>query len=339
MESTSRKRRGFTLIELLVVIAIIAVLIALLLPAVQAAREAARRSQCVNNLKQMGLAIANYESTVQKFPSGIINRDTNNCDRSYRPNYNIFMFLLPNLEQTAAFNAINFHSTSGYNSVFNTTALRTQVSTYICPSDMPNNPLNPDAGQVPTPRMSYAMSIGSNDSFTYTWTNTPRCGFLEANGMFGYNATYGISDVTDGLSNTVTIGDAGRFMGEAESVGSTPNYFPSWPWAGIWFSPGFMGDSRPAGFATTGVKINAPAQRFQLSTIYTPSSTTDAANWFLRAGVPEYGQFGFHSLHPGGANLLFGDGSVRFLKATTNPVTLRALGTRALGEILSSDSY
>jgi prepilin-type N-terminal cleavage/methylation domain-containing protein/prepilin-type processing-associated H-X9-DG protein len=336
------RRRGFTLIELLVVIAIIAVLIALLLPAVQAAREAARRSQCVNNLKQLGLGIANYESAIGKLPIGSINRDPAACaDTNYSPYYNLFVLTLPFMEQTATYNAINFLSRSGYNSVLNVTAYRGKIATFICPSDQPNNPLNPDAGQFPTPQLSYAFNTGVGDCMNFTLNSPTMCGSVAPDGPFGKNWDYGLSEVTDGLSNTIFAGESSRFIGEPQAAGTTPNYIPFYNGAGIIFQPGFMNDTIPNGWATCATKINAQAQTYPLlrSQFYNPQTSTDLQNWWQIPQVQNYGQLGFHSLHPGGANALMGDGSVRFLKSTTNLATLRALGTRAMGEVVSSDSY
>jgi prepilin-type N-terminal cleavage/methylation domain-containing protein/prepilin-type processing-associated H-X9-DG protein len=340
--NNGKKSGGFTLIELLVVIAIIAVLIALLLPAVQAAREAARRAQCVNNLKQIGLGIHNYESGLGTLPIGTIRRDPAVCaDSSYRPMYNVFELILPYMEQTTVYNAVNFQSRSGYRSVFNTTALNTKVGAYLCPSDLPNQALDPNAGQIPTPQLSYAFSTGVGDCMIYSLNSAALCGQVVPDGVFGANWNFRLSEVTDGLSNTIFIGEAGRFLGEpsADAAG-TPNYAPFYPGAGILYQPGWLNDLRPVGWATTATQINSPAQRFPLAGgPYNPSTSDDLMKWWQLPVVQTYGQLGFHSLHPGGANILFGDGSVKFLKSTTNPATLRALGTRKGGEVISADSF
>jgi prepilin-type N-terminal cleavage/methylation domain-containing protein/prepilin-type processing-associated H-X9-DG protein len=336
------RQRGFTLIELLVVIAIIAVLIALLLPAVQAAREAARRAQCVNNLKQMGLGLANYESSIGVFPMGTIRVDPANCaDGNFNPEFNVFVMILAYSEQGAISNSLNFLSRSGYRSGANTTGYSAKVATYLCPSDLPNNPLNPAAGQFPTPQLSYAFCTGLGDCMDYFSNNPAMCGVVPPDGMFGMNWTYGVSSVVDGTSNTIFLGEASKFIGEPATVGATPNYVPFYSGAGLIFQPAFMNDTRPIGWATTAAKINAPAQNFPLlsSSFYSPGTTTDLMNWWQIPQVQSYGQLGFHSQHPGGANILFGDGSVRFLKSTMNPASLRGLGTRGAGEVISSDSY
>jgi prepilin-type N-terminal cleavage/methylation domain-containing protein/prepilin-type processing-associated H-X9-DG protein len=336
------RRRGFTLIELLVVIAIIAVLIALLLPAVQAAREAARRAQCTNNLKQMGLALANYESAVGMLPMGSIRKDPANCsDTNFEPMFNVFVFMLAYSEQSPTYNALNFLSRSGFRSILNSTAYSAKVATYVCPSDLPNNPLNPFAGQFATPQLSYAFSTGLGDCMDYFTNNPAMCGLVQPDGMFGLNWNYAVSSVTDGTSNTIYLGESSRFIGEPSAAGTTPNYVPFYSGAGLIFQPAFMNDARPVGWATVATKINAPAQMYPLlsSPSYSPQNTTDLMNWWQIAAVQNYGQLGFHSQHPGGANILFGDGSVKFLKATMNLASLRALGTRQAGEVVSADSY
>src|SRR5262249_2949391 len=143
-------KRGFTLIELLVVIAIIAVLIALLLPAVQSAREAARRASCVNNLKQIALAIHNYESASGSFPIGtLMNQDANYASTCSLPifGYSFLALMLPNMEQTPVYNSINFlfppggHSYLGQDAgAINYTGMTTRVNSYVCPSDLTQTP-------------------------------------------------------------------------------------------------------------------------------------------------------------------------------------------------------
>jgi prepilin-type N-terminal cleavage/methylation domain-containing protein/prepilin-type processing-associated H-X9-DG protein len=333
--------RGFTLIELLVVIAIIAVLIALLLPAVQAAREAARRSQCVNNLKQIGLGIANYESSIGSLPIGTFTgavSDGNGCASGRY--YNVFEYIEPFIEQTTTFNAANFMSLNGYRSVVNTTSFGQKIATYLCPSDLPNYPLNPAAGQIPSPQCSYAMNVGVTECFLFSFTdkvNNPNCGSITPDGPFGKNWDYRFADITDGLSNTIFFGEASRFRNEPATWGATPSFFSSYAMTGIIWGPASMNDYRPMCFAYVVPKINAPAQQQPLS--LTINTLADLQTWYIQAQGTIYGQFGFRSMHPGGANFVFGDGSVRFLKESINLPTYRALGTRGGGEVISSDAY
>ncbi len=340
-------RRGFTLIELLVVIAIIAVLIALLLPAVQAAREAARRSQCVNNLKQIGLAISNYESVTGSLPTGAINSTpsaTEQCSGySSSPGprcSNLFEFILPFLEGNNQYNAINYNLGSNvYNHPANSTALSTKVNAYFCPSDQQSIPLDP-ARYIATAQTSYGMNLGNTELFMNTYANPPTtlayCGKIPPDGPFGLEYTFRVADMLDGTSNTIYFGETSRFRGEPSMFGSLTSFFNTWTTAGSTWDPDDVGGTRPSGMAYTVPQINSPAQQFSARTFITTSNYT---NWWTSAAGPTYGQFGFHSFHPGGANFVMGDGSVRFLKQTMNPVALRGLGSRAGGEVISADSY
>ncbi len=340
-------KRGFTLIELLVVIAIIAVLIALLLPAVQAAREAARRSQCVNNLKQIGLAIANYESSIGALPIGsFVNSPSDgNGSCNGQRYYNIFEYIMPFCEQVPLYNGINFQSVAGEYSLRNSTVLNTKVANYICPSDLPNFPLDTSKGLIPTPQGSYAMSVGVKDSMTYS--ANPGDGYdkaclqIDPDGVFGVNYDYKLADVTDGLSNTIFVGEASRFRNEPTTAlpDGTPSFHGAWPMTGVFWGPGVYNDDRAICWAYVVPRINAPFQQYSITNVYSPSTYADFSTWWTNPLAITYGQVGFRSQHPGGANFVFGDGSVRYLKETMNLATYRALGTRAGSEVVSADTY
>ncbi len=221
----SQRRRGFTLIELLVVIAIISVLIALLLPAVQAAREAARRAQCINNLKQLGLAIANYETSSSVIPIGVVYNTSvppctspaygNNCQ-----NTPWFTLTLPFIEQVTLFNAFNSSiGTEGYNFLgyaVNSTVGITRIASMQCPSDSPNVfalsslvALGVPAGltQFSASKGNYAVNWGNTDYGQWTSTGAFPAVYLAS--PFGGNKTLTgpqtvrFASVTDGLSNTM----------------------------------------------------------------------------------------------------------------------------------------
>jgi len=365
-------RRGFTLIELLVVIAIIAVLIALLLPAVQSAREAARRSQCVNNLKQLGLAMANYSDQFGSYPPGGIttNGDPWNAGAN---SLNWRAMVLPMMEGNNAYNAINFNvnaNNGGENSAKMYTAYTLTFSSWLCPSDgtngggkLPNgqfgagNPngqycnqvLDPTTGQNTTwtPVSNYAGSFGDNyccgplngglpwETYPapavgrpkigwdgYWGTNFGQPGGFTAGagimrGFFDYRLTQPvatIASVTDGTSNTVIVGEM------IPSRAADSNF---------WFQNG--------GIHGMTVPINWNSNTF-------PATAANCNSQWQNSTAPLGCRFsaaakGFVSLHPGGANFAFADGSVRFLKQSISMPTYAALGSRNGGEVISSDAY
>jgi len=325
---TSKTRRGFTLIELLVVIAIIAVLIALLLPAVQAAREAARRAQCVNNLKQIGLAIHNYESAIGTFPFGIrYNDPTNGCGTHWR--HTLFTYVLQYMEGGNLYNAVNF--TGATNSVRNVTAFNFRVNSFVCPSDQAS--MQTPATSPGYSQSTYSGMAGYTELFRYTYnppTNDSVCNRLEGNGVFALNFVRRLAEVNDGLSATILVGETSRYSNEPASI------FNVWN-SGEWFGDGLSAiSSRPTTIAFSAVRPNAPAS---LGAVEPLIDQLGPFNWYQVPGTLEYGQFGFRSLHPGGINFLFGDGSVRFIKNTINMGTYRALSTFRGGEVVSADAY
>ena len=350
-------RRGFTLIELLVVIAIIAVLIALLLPAVQAAREAARQSQCRNNLKQIGLALANYESAHGSFPLGAVlysaldaDSDCGGVFAKSGPgaprDFTMLALILPYVEQAAAYNAINFSLRAdgtyidGVNAgAANTTGLLTTVSSFICPSDeVRTSRLGP--GPVAFSQTSYFPSGGTWNHIAYFYG--PKCSDQVAgNGAFDAVTGYPIAAFSDGTSQTIVVGESSRFKNDPDWFANT------WSVYGYYMSSLGTNTTRAQGFAYEVPRINAnmidgdfplggpnalpPETRWP--------STGDFRAWLDQPKYLQYGQWGFRSQHPAGAQFLFGDGSVKFLKDSINPAAYRSLGTRGSGEIVSADAY
>ena len=353
----TQPRRGFTLIELLVVIAIIGVLVGLLLPAVQAAREAARRSQCQNDLKQMGFAIANYESAQGSFPSGAIMYNAadgaTNCGgvivhsgTGSPRDFTMLALILGYMEQANVYNAINFNLradgifVAGVNAgACNSTALGSTISNYICPSDeLRTSKLGP--GPIAYSQTSYFPSGGTWNTIAYY--AGPECWNQDlGNGAFDTYTAYGSSAFSDGLSSTIFAGESSRFRND-------PDWFcNNWSVFAYNISSLAAATTRPQGFAYEVPRINANLMIGDYPDgginplppeTHWPD-TYDHRAWVDSPKYKDYGQWGFRSQHPGGAQFLFGDGSVRFLKESIDLATYRALGTRDTSEVISADAF
>ena len=329
---------GFTLIELLVVIAIIAVLIALLLPAVQSAREAVRCAQCVNNLKQIGIALHNYNDTQGILPMGSEQYGKWDTTCSYWPyGHSLFTFILPYIEDGTIFNAANFNfvanADSPQNGVFpgpaQVTALQTQIATYICPSE--SSPMTYRSTLFPSSQTSYASVLGYKDTVRWWYSCLNQ---IPPDGVFGLDYSSRLAQITDGTSNTLFVGEASRFRNETES------WYNEWTSA-IWWGSSIPGVTRFAAIATTAPRLNANLQI--PDPIPSISYTGDVDSWVYdpnpAVNALNAGQFGFRSQHPSGANFLFGDGSVKFLKDSINLVVYRGLSTKDRQEVISADSF
>jgi prepilin-type N-terminal cleavage/methylation domain-containing protein/prepilin-type processing-associated H-X9-DG protein len=340
--SIFRPRPGFTLIELLVVIAIIAVLISLLLPAVQAAREAARRAQCTNNLKQIGLALHNFESSNGFFPpsgirgSGYCKPMNINVDESgkilpngQRASSYVFTHILPYMEQTALYNSYNIKL--DFRRPDNSTTVGTLITTLLCPSSAESDKYhvfddaNGDSLNTGGPYTNVRTAISD-----YAISNGVEAGLVASGqvdiqdaGQYSMlqNVTGGQPDnvtrhsqVTDGLSNTILMSeDAGRpylyRAGGRRDVSVTPGEGSAGGWAD--YDTGYTLHS----YTIDGRKTPGPC-------------FTSCYN-----GNEDY------SFHPGGGNYLMGDGSVRFIKGTTSLRIYVRLLTRSSGEVVSNDQY
>jgi prepilin-type processing-associated H-X9-DG protein/prepilin-type N-terminal cleavage/methylation domain-containing protein len=374
---------GFTLIELLVFIAIIAVLISLLLPAVQSAREAARRAQCVNNLKQIGLAMHNYHTALGAFPMGssIAPQLDVPGQQSIWSAWSAQALMLSYVEQAPLYNACNFsiavldssnfsgNANVASSSSINQTVLYTNISSFMCPSD-------PNVGQKQN-NNSYAASYGATTTGIYNWTSSAAVNWVsqeapaDSTGLFTIGKSYGVQNATDGTSNTVAYSEA--LVGDAngsEFAGNSTNpsrYRGNYVTGAV--SPadgkGLMNvNSNPTAVFATLDACNAKFKtsldsiqddrgfRWSMGTTgWTMFNTVQApndskyANGGCRAGgtpgqFPNDGMsYGASSAHPGGANVLFGDGSVKFIKSTISYPTWWALGTKDGGEVISADAY
>lgn len=332
------RRSGFTLIELLVVIAIIAVLIALLLPAVQQVREAARRTQCKNNLKQIGLAIHNYVDVVTTFPLG-----SNICETYFYRDPNWRMRIMPGLDQSALYNSLN-HSTIDRN--FTSSAGETSnlaklkglvIPVYVCPS----SPLDPTFGLSNSRNIQVPMYIGISGAGVIDGNrvvfppgtdvgvvaHSGYGGVMTNNGTLLYNQVTRIRDLTDGLSNTLVVAEqSGTIAGDDRRSG---------------YYGGYTGAQFDKPVPSTGTAADLDSQQGRpdrvwgvgLANIYHRINSQTAAP---NQGTFAYGASGvLNSFHTGGIHGLLGDGSVRFIGENIDMDTLRRLGSRNDGLVVS----
>jgi prepilin-type N-terminal cleavage/methylation domain-containing protein/prepilin-type processing-associated H-X9-DG protein len=340
------KRDGFTLIELLVVIAIIAVLIALLLPAVQAAREAARRIQCTNNLKQIGLGMLNYESSVGTLPMSMVLTGTGNTT-IYLNGWSAQARILPYMEQTAMFNAANI-------GVFkedpaNATIIAMNISVFICPSEISPQIVLHDYGLSGV--TNYGVSQG--DWFVWGGFNGP-----QNRSAFGPNRSRRLAEFTDGLSQTLVAAEVKVRQSSSNCRHTTlpsinnPNNIPSPNSDPYTVAPeydnGFCITQNQSEFHTERSDGNVHAAGF--TTAWPPNKTIVGRTMYQgldldlngrneEDGGPTFAAITARSYHPGGVNALMGDGSVRFVKSSISGMTWRAIGTVAGGEVVGGVAY
>jgi prepilin-type N-terminal cleavage/methylation domain-containing protein/prepilin-type processing-associated H-X9-DG protein len=293
-----RRRRAFTLIELLIVVGIIAVLIALLLPAIQAAREQARRTQCVNNLLQLGLAMGNYASTHAVLPPGVVNESGPILNVPHGYHHGWAVQILPFIGQNNIYSKFNMQD-SVY-AASNVTAREVHIATFLCPSDGRPGPI------------SYA---GCHHDVEASIA-------VDNHGVLYLNSHVRFDDITDGLAQTILLGELRQGGGPA-ALG----------WA----------SGTNSSLRNTGHPLNDPST---LDALFknTPQ-LTEAERFAAITKMADEGALpigfvgGFSSLHPLGANFLFCDGSVRFVNQSIGRRVYQLLGHRADGEPISDDHF
>ncbi len=339
-------RRAFTLIELMVVIAIIALLVALLLPAVQAAREAGRRLQCLNHLKQIGLGLHNYHTTLGVFPMSMSLSGANNTV-FYDTGWSAQARVLPYLEGNPLYNAANI-------GVFkedptNATVVMLSVAVFLCPSEIRPAPSTHDYGIAGV--VNYGLCGGDWfvwGGFSGPWTRS----------AFGPNRSRRLAEFTDGLAQTVLAAEVKAYQTASNCRFITlpsvndPNQIPS-PYANpLLVAPEYDngacitlnqfefhtewsdGHVHAGGFTTAW-----PPNKIILGRVYYPGMDLDLNGKNEENGGPTFAAINARSYHPGGVNALFGDGAARFVKSTIDGMAWRALGTVAGGEIVDEGAF
>lgn len=325
-------RRGFTLVEVLVTISIIAILISLLLPAVQSARESARRTQCISHLKNLGLAVSSFASAHQGFPRSVTSLNPG-ISKTNASAYSMHCQLLPYLEASSLFNAINLDLMFGFDKNFppaNLTVSKAGMPVFLCPSD----PFARDG------TLSYRANIETGslsgphkDQFLNNWT-----------GPFGWEDYLPVSMITDGLSNTL-------LLSEKKVGGGLSSYQSSRDWIDLartidsatsqdeWLSICSSLDSSYLSNAQTNSGRNwmiSGAIHADFFMSATPNSRIPDCGW---TGFTGRGIFAARSYHPGGVNAVMADGSVHWFKSTISKDIWRALGTRSGGETIGADAF
>jgi prepilin-type N-terminal cleavage/methylation domain-containing protein/prepilin-type processing-associated H-X9-DG protein len=327
----STNRKGFTLIELLVVIAVIGLLAALLLPAIQAARESARRIQCTNNLKQIGVALQHYHDGQRCFPSGYIDGNTNPAstpDNDLGPGWGWASFLLPYLEEGNVHGQIDFSQGVGVGS--NITVSQLPLAVYQCPTDPLQDAFSVYDSSLTTIVATVAHSnyVGCNGWEECFWNSggagdgSGADGLVgglgrAGNGLFYRNSRYRIANVTDGLSSTIFVGERSGDHSPSTWTGAvTGGLCPAW-------MAGQTPNSAPPGPAYDNTDFAEALVLAHGNGTHLPS-----------ADFPIFDPDVFYSMHAGqGANFLFGDGSVHFLTSDIDPMTYQYLCTIAGDEM------
>jgi len=310
------RNRGFTLVELLVVIAIIGVLVALLLPAVQAAREAARRTSCTNNMKQLGIAMHNRHDTFGAFPPG--------CETvggSWGSSWKVY--LLPYIEQNNIFDKWIFHSASGYTNSNNMPLVDgVEIAPYRCPSSVlpPKYTSSNNAGSI----QMFTSYTGIAGSATLDATASTGHGLGAGGGCLYANSNVNMAALTDGTSNTLMIGEQSDHLRDANNAIVTGSY-------GAITSQGphgwTMGCGNPGvGSAYADRHFNCTTVRYNINQIGFSNSGATGHN--TGNNIP------LSSLHPGGCLVVLGDASSRFIPETTDLVVLHQLASGNDGQVV-----
>jgi prepilin-type N-terminal cleavage/methylation domain-containing protein/prepilin-type processing-associated H-X9-DG protein len=325
------RRLGFTLIELLVVMAVIAILIALLLPAVQRAREAARRVQCANNLKQIGLALQNYESHASVYPPSSVLAGTGTTV-TWLNGWSVHGRILPLLEKSALFNSINYNTS--YRDPVNTTVSAEQVTMFLCPSEYNRDLNNAPFGKAGV--TNYGFNIGD----WYVWG-----GFSGPKGRSSFypNVSRKVTEFVDGTSKTLMAAEVKTYQPlrrcNRQLAVSDPNNIPSPNADHMTVAPDY-GDTTCSLGSGHGAWSDSNAHETGMTTAWSPNRFTgapgipdlDLESRLLSQGGPTFAAITARSHHTGGVNALFADGTVRFISSSIDAIIWRALGTIAGGE-------
>ncbi|WP_218934589.1 DUF1559 domain-containing protein [Rosistilla ulvae] len=329
-----KPRRGFTLVELLVVIAIIGILVGLLLPAVQAAREAARRMQCTNNLKQIGLALHNHHDTYKRFPpGGAQDQAPFGTDATATTNWgsNWLVYILPFVEGNTIYDQWQFYGSSGvFNNNNRAVVSGNKMEQYRCPS----SPLPEFCANISTSAaVDYVGISGADNGLIpgYTESRTihaPSGGKMSAGGLLYPNSKTRFADIVDGTSNCLAVSEHSNFLTSSSGAKLDYRTSQSWGWAiGVKSS-----DSPP------NMTLNSDNRSFAMSTIRYPINKTRGwSNDRSGTGVGSDGaaNIPLNSPHPGGVVALMGDGSIRFIAETITLDTLARLATRDDGQVIA----
>lgn len=302
-----KRQKGFTLVELLVVIAIIGILIALLLPAVQAAREAARRINCTNNLKQLGIALHIHHDSARRLPTGWTGYTNGQHDVNGLTGWSWASAILPHMEQ-AQFHENTLDDETAISDVTNVAARQTVIGGFRCPSDD-----GEDISSIANMTIATSNYVGVFGGYQTTeydlLTRLGQPGQVKGNGAFYHNSRVSFRDMRDGTSNTMVVGERATFVLPNTSIPET--YYSTWIG-----NVNAIGGGDPYGAARSlGVAITSP------------NPEPDTTNNYFRQE--------FSSPHPGGAQFLIGDGSVRIVNDGVDQTVYRAICTIDEGEAVS----